>query len=103
MTDSSPPTEVELLHREVARLDANAYGFVTGTLAGLGLMAATLILVVKGGPDVGATLGLLAHYFPGYTVTVGGAFVGLAYAFVVGYVAGYLVGFLYNRVVARSR
>lgn len=103
MTDTTPPTEYELLRQQIARLDASAYGFVTGVMAGLGLLAATLILVAKGGPAVGRTLGLLAHYFPGYSVTVGGAFIGFAYAFVSGYAAGYLVGFVYNRIVARVR
>jgi hypothetical protein len=54
---------------------------------------------VKGGPDAGAHLGLLANYFPGYDISFGGAAVGALWAFLVGYVAGWTVGTVYNAIV----
>ena len=73
-------------------------GVAFGLAAGLILFLATLFLVIKGGQNVGAHLGLLRQFFPGYTVTFAGSFVGFAYAFVTGFVVGWLVGWLYNRV-----
>ena len=66
-------------------------------MLGGGLFLATIILVVKGGPNVGQHLQLLANYFPGYQVTVLGSFVGFVYGFVTGYAIGRFVGFIYNR------
>lgn len=84
------------VRRELLRLNSKAWGIATGLLAGLSLFVATLFLVVKGGENVGQHLGLLAVYFPGYRVTVLGAFVGFIYLFVVGYALGRLIGFVYN-------
>jgi len=83
----------------VLQLNARAWGISFGLLAGLGLFGATLFLVIKGGQNVGAHLGLLEVFFPGYSVTVGGAFIGLVYGFVLGYGVGRLIGALYNRLV----
>jgi len=53
-----------------------------------------------GGVDVGAHLGLLRNYFPGYRVTFFGSLIGFVYAFVLGYAVGRLIGWMYNRLVA---
>lgn len=83
----------------LARLHAKAWGISTGLLFGIALFVATIILVLKGGPDVGAHLGLLSVFFPGYSVTVAGAFIGFVYAFVLGYALGRIVGTVYNYFV----
>lgn len=88
--------ELEVLEHSVRKLNSRAWGITIGSLMGFGLLAATLFLVIKGGPNVGQHLGLLSVYFPGYSVTVGGAFVGFVYAFVLGYGAGSLIGRVYN-------
>ncbi len=92
-----PPNEVV---RQVGfRMNEAAWGIALGLLLGLGLFLATNILVVRGGPNVGPHLGLLAAYFPGYRVTFLGSFVGFVYAFVVGYGVGRTIGSVYNRLV----
>jgi len=83
----------------VRRLNARAWGITGGLLLGGALFAATIFLVVKGGPNMGQHLGLLATYFPGYRVSVLGGFIGFVYAFVLGYGAGRVVGSVYNRMV----
>jgi len=80
----------------IARLHARAWGVATGSLFGIGLFAATIFLVIKGGQRVGEHLGLLSVLFPGYSVTIGGAFVGFVYAFVIGYALGRTIGTVYN-------
>ena len=77
-----------------------APGLALGTLCGLTLFLATLVLVIKGGEHVGAHLKLLSQFYIGYTVTYAGSFVGLLYGFITGYVAGWLIAWIYNRVVA---
>ena len=96
--DSHRPTPQETVHRTLLRLNARAWGIATGLLAGGGLFIATNVLVLKGGPNVGTHLRLLAVYFPGYRVTFLGSLVGFVYAFVVGYALGRLIGSVYNRI-----
>lgn len=98
MSNELRPPEDVILTR-LLRLNALVYGLVAGLLAGLALMIATLWLVAKGGVDVGRHLGLLAHYFPGYSVTAIGSLIGFAYAFVCGFAIAYSVAFLYNWLV----
>lgn len=96
---TEPTIEKEALQVAIRRLNVRAWGITLGLLSGLGLMLATLILVIKGGPNMGQHLGLLANYFPGYSVSVAGAFVGFVYAFVIGYGLGRIIGSVYNRLV----
>jgi len=94
--------EQEQLEAAIRRLNVRAWGITLGLLCGGGLLLATLILVIKGGPNVGQHLELLRVYFPGYRVTVLGSFVGFVYGFVVGYAVGRFAGSAYNRLVGSS-
>jgi hypothetical protein len=80
-------------------LNARAWGIAIGLLLGLGLFVATNILVIKGGPDVGPHLKLLAQFLPGYRVTFFGSLIGFVYLFVIGYGIGRTIGSVYNRMV----
>ena len=81
------------------KLDRVAMGLSVGMASGALLFLATLALVLKGGPIVGPTLGLLGQYFPGYTVTGPGSVLGLLYGFVSGFVVGWAFAFLRNATV----
>ena len=89
----------QALLEEVNRVNRNVLGLTLGILFGFGLFLATNILVLKGGPHVGANLQLLNQFFPGYRVTFGGSFLGGLYGFVVGYVSGWIIAAVYNWVV----
>jgi protoporphyrinogen oxidase len=89
----------EKLAQVFLRIDRVALGLSVGVLGGLGLFAATLILVFAGGPVVGPTLGLLGHYFPGYSVTWSGSLLGLFYGFLSGFIGGWLFAGLRNLVL----
>lgn len=93
------PDEQRTIEHALVRLNEHGWGIAFGLLGGLGLFAATIILVIRGGPVVGPRLGLLGLYLPGYEVTTVGALIGLLYGLLIGYVAGFLVGALYNRLV----
>ena len=91
----------ENLQSTLLSLNARAWGIAFGLVLGGGLFLATLFLVVKGGPNPGQHLRLLAAFFPGYSVSVLGSIIGFIYAFVVGYVLGRIVGEVYNRLALR--
>lgn len=99
MPDGLTPEEERLLLKVLARANEHGWGIAVGMLLGVGLFLATLILVLKGGPNPGPHLSLLAVYFPGYSITLAGSVIGFAYAFVSGYVVGRVVAFIYNRLV----
>jgi hypothetical protein len=86
------------LDRVLMRVREQGLGVAIGLLLGLGLFAATNILVLRGGQPIGPHLGLLSVYFPGYRVTFLGSFIGFVYAFVVGYGIGRTIGAVYNRL-----
>ena len=91
--------ESQELKRTLAKLNGRAWGIAIGFLLGGGLFLATLILVIDGGQDPGKHLRLLRAYFPGYSVSTVGSFIGFMYGFVVGYGLGRVIGAVYNRLV----
>jgi hypothetical protein len=95
--------ELSLLSAAVARLRARVAAITTGMICGAALAVATLWLVIRGGVDVGAHLGLLRFYFPGYTVTWWGAVVGFWYGAAGGAVVGWSFASLYNLFSARRQ
>lgn len=99
--NSNETEEWVLISHAIARLRASVMAIVFGFTFATGLFLATAWLVIRGGPQVGATLGLLRHYLPGYTVTWHGAFVGFFYAALIGAATGWAVAFIYNQIVAR--
>jgi hypothetical protein len=99
MNDRLAPTEMQQVRKALLRMNEQGWGIAIGSLLGVGLFVATIILVVKGGEEVGPHLGLLGVYFPGYSVTLVGSFVGFVYAFVVGYAIGRTVSVIYNRII----
>ena len=85
MTDRLTAQEEQALRRTILRANEQGWGIAIGLLFGLGLLLATVVLVLKGGPNPGPHLSLLRIYFPGYSVTWLGAGIGFVYAFVLGY------------------
>lgn len=101
MVDAAKPSEADkVVIKAFAKLDKTALGLAVGTLCGLAVFTATVVLLFKGGAVVGPNLALLSQFFIGYTVTTTGAFVGLVYGFVVGFFIGWLIGFFRNSLVS---
>ena len=98
MSQTQPNDAV--LARTFARVHAIALGISCGILFSSGILLATLILLLKGGAQVGRNLGLLAQYFPGYSVTWGGSIIGAAYGLAVGFILGWLTASLRNFAIA---
>ena len=79
-----------------ARLDPVAWGVAVGLVSGVGLMTATVILLIKGGEHVGQTLSSLGNYLPGFEVTWTGAVIGSLEVGLMGFGLGYLMAWLRN-------
>lgn len=76
------------------KLQAWPFGLAAGILWGATVLLATLWVIVQGGP--GEHLALLGRFYPGYTVSLFGAVVGLIYGFIDGVIGGLIFAWLYN-------
>ncbi|BCA55524.1 hypothetical protein W02_26640 [Nitrospira sp. KM1] len=93
-----PPASLDrVLDRAFARLDPVAMGVAMGTVSGLGLLLATVILLVKGGGNVGPNLSLVGQFLSGFSVTWIGAVIGLVEMGLWGFLTGYVGAWLFNR------
>ncbi len=84
------------LARAFGRLDPTALAVALGSVSGLGLFIATVVLLLREGSRVGLHLGRLGYFLPGYGVTWPGAFFGLVEAALVGAAAGALLALAWN-------
>ena len=80
-------TETKVLDAAI-RVNTVIMAVVMGLLCGAILWCSTAILVLRGGSDVGAHLSLLSIFLPGYSVSWGGAWIGLVWGFVYGALSG---------------
>lgn len=77
-------------------LNPKNFGLAAGILWGLCIFVFTLIAVFSGlWMD---TMKLVVSLYPGYTVSIVGAFVGLVYGFVDAFVCFYIFAWLYNKL-----
>src|SRR5207249_8767028 len=74
-----------VMHAAFARLDTLALGIATGTISGVGLFLATVVLLLQREAGVGPHLSLLGHYLWGFQATWTGALTGLLVAGVGGF------------------
>jgi hypothetical protein len=99
---SAPARLVEDLLREAfARYDAVALGGAVGIVAAIGLLLATVTLLLRGGPVVGPNLSLLGNYLYGFDASWRGAAVGTVEAGAGGFVVGFLLASAINWLVDR--
>jgi hypothetical protein len=81
------------------KFNALMLGLTAGTLAAVVMYVATHLSIARWGDASGNYLGLLAIFFPGYSVTSGGAWIGAFWAFVYFGTCSSLSYRLYGRVV----
>lgn len=79
------------------RLNTIVTAFAFGLMSGTAVWLATVVLVARGGEDVGTHLSLLSVFFAGYSVTWSGAWIGLAWGFVYGGLSGGILYWTYAR------
>ena len=81
------------------KLNAVPLGVALGVVLGVGSFLMTLVIKSQGG---GGHICLLRRVCPGFSVGVGGAFLGLLYWFVYGFVAGVLLAVVYNQISRKA-
>ena len=74
-------------------LRKRALGLSLGVVWGLAVFVATVLATMRGR---GVTLSLLAAWYPGFTVSYGGAVIGLLWGFVNGFIGGALIAWFYG-------
>jgi protoporphyrinogen oxidase len=89
----------KILPAVFSRMDSLGLATAVGSILGLLIFFATLWLVMTGG-SASDYLQLLSQYFFGYTVTVKGALIGMAYGFSWGFLVGWLIAYLRNFFMA---
>ncbi|MGQ0539527.1 MAG: hypothetical protein ACT4R6_11300 [Gemmatimonadaceae bacterium] len=88
-----------VLELAFAPLHKSAFGAAIGCVTALLIVTVTLVyLIAEHAREF--PLGLLAQYFPGYTVSWSGALVGGLWGFAVGFVAGWFFAFCRNAALA---
>jgi len=81
------------------RLNTIVTACAFGLMSGAAIWLATVILVAKGGEQVGAHLSLLSVFCAGYSVTWGGAWIGLFWGFVYGGLSGGILYWTYAQTL----
>jgi hypothetical protein len=94
------PESDRAIIRAFSRFDKLGLATGTGTICGLLVFAATLLLTLSGNGGMTQILKLLNQYFTGYTVSVKGAFIGMGHTFFWGFLFGWLFAYLHNILVA---
>ena len=82
--------------RTFSRMDKLGFATAIGSVSGIAVFLMTIWLLIKGGDTVGPHLQLLNQFFFGYTVTLQGAFIGMAYSFFWGFLWGWIFAYLRN-------
>jgi len=80
------------------KLNKAALGIALGICWGASLVLATLWVRVVGGEEA---FEVLTRFYPGYSVTIPGALIGMIYGFIDGFIYGFFLAWLYNSMVAR--
>lgn len=89
-------SELKLLNTTV-RINTLIMAVALGLLSGAILWLSTVILLVRGGEHIGKHLSLLSVFFPGYSVTWAGAWIGLVWGFAFGGLSGAILYWSYAR------
>ena len=87
------------LLKTAIRFNARILGLTAGTLAAVVIYVATQASIVKWGDDSGGYLGLLAIFFPGYSVSSAGAWIGAFWAFIYFGTCSWLSYRVYGKVL----
>ena len=87
------------LLKTAIRFNARILGLTAGTLAAVVIYIATQASIVKWGGDSGGYLGLLAIFFPGYSVSSTGAWIGAFWAFIYFGTCSWLSYRVYGKVL----
>jgi len=90
----------EFVTNAFARMDKLGFATAVGSACAMLILLITLLLVFRQTEDGGATVQFIGQYLPWYTVTMEGAFIGMACIFLWGFLFGWLFAYLRNLFTA---
>src|SRR5262249_23726333 len=79
---------------------AVALGVACGIVGSLGVFVATVILLIRYGPEMGSHLNVVSQNFNGYSVTWRGSVIGAFYGLMAGFIAGWTLAAVRNLSIA---
>lgn len=91
--------EKAVLLRRGIRLNTILLSAVMGVGCGFAIFLFTHLSILLTGDRAGMYLNLLGVFFPGYSATPGGAWIGLVWGFVFGSISGGFIYYFYARAV----
>ncbi len=78
-----------------------ALGLTSAVLWGVFCVFLTTLLSVYTGYGRAFLEAIPESVYPGYSITLGGSFIGLGYGLIDGFVCGYIFAWLYNRIAGQ--
>ncbi|MEC8651616.1 MAG: hypothetical protein VXY92_03565 [Planctomycetota bacterium] len=96
------PSERELIGHAIARMRSRIMATTCAILGGSILWIATMLHLGREQAPGSMDIALLANYLPGYSVSWGGALLGLIYGAVLGALVGGVFAWAYNRLSPRE-
>ncbi len=82
------------------KFNVKSFSLTCGIVWGLTILLSTFWMVITGAS--GKTLGKLSKFYLGFSVSWGGAFIGMVWGFVDGLIVGALFAWLYNKLSAEK-
>ncbi|GBD88151.1 hypothetical protein BMS3Abin03_02086 [bacterium BMS3Abin03] len=83
------------------KLNIKAFGLTCGILWGLTILIITLWILIIG--SQGRILSKLSTFYFGYSISAGGAIIGLIWGFVDGLIGGAIFAWLYNKLTGTKQ
>jgi len=83
------------------KLNIKAFSLTCGLFAGLGLFLLTWWIILFDGSTTGLTF--IGRIYRGYSISMTGSFIGLAWGFIDGLISGAIFAWLYNFLADRLK
>ena len=82
------------------KFNVKSFSLTCGILWGLTILLSTFWILITGAS--GTTFSKLSKFYFGFSVSLGGAFIGMVWGFVDGLIVGALFAWLYNKLSAEK-
>ncbi|MFP4042238.1 MAG: hypothetical protein ACLFT6_05710 [Bacteroidales bacterium] len=83
------------------KLNVKAFALASGIVLGLAILLVTIWYLLFG--FEGETLRKIHHVCIGYSISIGGAFLGLIWGFIYGFIGGAIFSWCYNLLTGKPK
>jgi len=102
MSEDVPVQIDEVLLHATVKWNTRLFAGICGLIGALTLLCATYVSLFRGLPNPGNYLNLLGVFLPGYTVSVGGAWIGFLWGGLIGAISGAIMYRIYARSIRQQ-